>query len=228
MNSPKPIQAWVKGFVYFCGMQFTIGFRLALMALCLLSSNGIHAQFSSNLKQLASMMHGSYSSEAQSKADTTYFDIRLKIIPIWANRTDALWMYVEQAVAAKVDKPYRQRVYRLTERNDGTFESAVFTLKSPLRFAGKPELVEQLHPDSLTLRDGCSVIMKKEGKKKFTGATERGKCPSDLKNAAYASSVVTITKNMLLSWDQGFDSNGNQVWGATKGGYMFRKLKSKK
>ncbi|MFM7544645.1 MAG: CpcT/CpeT family chromophore lyase [Ignavibacteria bacterium] len=26
---------------------------------------------------------------------------------------------------------------------------------------------------------------------------------------------------MLESWDQGFDKNGVQVWGAIKGGYIF-------
>jgi hypothetical protein len=28
---------------------------------------------------------------------------------------------------------------------------------------------------------------------------------------------------MILSWDRGFDANGNQVWGAEKGGYIFKK-----
>jgi hypothetical protein len=28
----------------------------------------------------------------------------------------------------------------------------------------------------------------------------------------------------LASWDRGFDSTDNQVWGAEKGGYIFKKL----
>jgi len=30
---------------------------------------------------------------------------------------------------------------------------------------------------------------------------------------------------MLRSWDQGFNEKGEQVWGATKGGYEFIKMK---
>jgi CpeT protein len=189
--------------------------------------NFSYAQFSPDLKKLATMMQGSFSSELQSKNDSTYFDIRLHIVPIWQNRTDGIWMYVEQAVAKMQDKPYRQRVYKLTETGTGSFESAVFILKSPLRFAGKPELVEKLSPDSLTLKDGCSVILKKDSKRKFTGGTEGSKCPSDLKNASYASSEVFITPKMMVSWDRGFDKNGSQVWGAQKGGYRFIKKRKK-
>ena len=145
---------------------------LKILVLFICFSKVLSAQFSPDMKKLAAMMQGSFSSELQSKNDSTYFDIRLQIVPIWEQRSDGIWMYVEQAVAKMQDKPYRQRVYRLTELGNGKFESAVFTLKSPLRFAGKPQLVNELTPDSLTLKDGCSVILNKESKKKFVGGTD--------------------------------------------------------
>jgi CpeT protein len=180
--------------------------------------------FSNDLMKLSEMMIGSFSSEAQSKSDTSYFDIRLQVYPIWKNRTDGIWLYVEQAMAKRIDKPYRQRVYRLNDLQPGGVESAVFTMKSPLRFAGKPEDVEKLTPDSLSQREGCSVFLQRSGKK-FVGATKEKTCPSDLKNAAYASSEVTITRKMMLSWDRGYNADGKQVWGAEKGGYRFVKKK---
>ena len=179
---------------------------------------------SNDLMKLSEMMIGSFSSEAQSKSDTSYFDIRLQVYPIWKNRTDGIWLYVEQAMAKRIDKPYRQRVYRLNDLQPGGVESAVFTMKSPLRFAGKPEDVEKLTPDSLSQREGCSVFLQRSGKK-FVGATKEKTCPSDLKNAAYASSEVTITRKMMLSWDRGYNADGKQVWGAEKGGYRFVKKK---
>lgn len=184
-----------------------------------------NAQFSKELLQVASMMQGYFSSEKQAKEDSAFFDIRLHIAPIWQSRTDAIWLYVEQAVAEKLDKPYRQRVYRLTEIAPGKFESAVFTMKSPLRFAGKVDLVEKLSPDSLDLREGCSVFLNKTGKKCYSGGTGDKTCPSDMRNASYASSIVTLNAKVLVSWDRGFDREGKQVWGAEKGGYIFRKKK---
>lgn len=197
-----------------------------ILLLCLVF-NFAQAQFSPDMKKLTAMMQGSFSSERQSKNDSAYFDIRLQIVPIWQERTDGIWMYVEQAVAKMQDKPYRQRVYKLTELGNGKFESAVYLLKSPLRFAGKPEMVNQLSPDSISLKEGCSVILKKEGKKKFVGGTEGKSCASDLKNAAYAGSEVFITNKMMVSWDRGFDKEGKQVWGAQKGGYRFEKKRKK-
>jgi hypothetical protein len=46
-----------------------------------------------------------------------------------------------------------------------------------------------------------------------------------LRGASFANSIVTVTQNEILSWDQGFDKEGKQVWGATKGGYRFIKMK---
>lgn len=187
----------------------------------------IHAQTSSNdLKKLAAYMAGSYTSEAQHLKDTAnYYNIHLQIVPIWKNRTDGFWFYVEQAMNGYLDKPYRQRVYHLTGKENNTFESAVFIMNEPLRFTHQAELCEKtLTPDSLKERDGCSVILKKE-KNYFTGGTVGNNCPSERKGAKYATAKVTITKNELRSWDQGFDETGKQVWGAEKGGYIFVKKK---
>lgn len=185
------------------------------------------AQVNKEVLKVARLMSGDFSSEQQSKEDTSYFDIRLSIIPIWKDRKDAAWLYVEQAISSKMDNPYRQRIYRLTQTADGSYESAVFTLNSPLRFAGKVELVEKLGPDSLELRQGCSVFLKQISKNLYEGGTADKTCPSDMRGAAYASSIVSIRRKMLVSWDRGFDREGNQVWGAEKAGYKFIKLRKR-
>lgn len=179
-----------------------------------------------DLKLLANYFQGTYSSEEQSKNDTDYFNISLIITPIWKNKNDGgYWFYVEQAMASKKEKPYRQRVYHVTQTGENTFESAIYTLTDPLRFAQKTELVEALPVDSIQLKDGCAVILNKNKDGFFVGSTDGKKCASDLRGASYASSIVTLKENELLSWDQGFDKDNKQVWGATKGGYVFKKIK---
>jgi len=49
-------------------------------------------------------------------------------------------------------------------------------------------------------------------------------CKSTLRGATYATSSVSVHADKIMSWDQGYDSSGNQVWGATAGGYVFVKL----
>jgi hypothetical protein len=48
-------------------------------------------------------------------------------------------------------------------------------------------------------------------------------CKSSLHGVVYATSQVRITEAELYSWDRGFDAEGNQVWGAEGGSYVFRK-----
>jgi len=180
-----------------------------------------------SLHRLATCLIGSYSSEEQARLDTDYYDIRLHMVLIWKQRTDGYWLYVEQALASTQARPYRQRVYHLTQPTDSTFESGVYTLSDPMRFAGRwkdENPLSLLTPDSLTKRDGCSIILMQKGADFFEGSTIGTGCPSELRGAAYATSEVKLWKDKLISWDRGFDKEGKQVWGAQKGGYVFRKL----
>ncbi|MDR6159962.1 CpeT protein [Chryseobacterium sp. SLBN-27] len=182
-------------------------------------------QTDKELENLVSLMDGKFSSELQSKTDSTYYNISLVMIPIWSERNDGKWLYVEQAVAANSDKPYRQRVYHLQHPSKDTFTSEIYTIKDALTFAGLQN--DKMKKDKLTfdlieLKDGCTVTLKKQGET-YVGGTEADKCPSDLRGAAYATTKIVLKKGMLESWDQGFDASGKQVWGATKRGYIFMK-----
>ncbi len=178
------------------------------------------------LKKLAAMMAGEFSSEAQSKQDTSYFHIKLRMKPIWKDRTDGYWFYVEQSLATKQTKPYRQRVYHLFLDGDTTIVSKVFEMKNPLKYTRGWEdesKLAGLTPDSLTDRQGCSIYLHKRGKKMFSGATPGKECLSSLRGAAYATSEVSVYPDKLVSWDRGWDKEDKQVWGAEKGGYVFVK-----
>jgi|WetSurMetagenome_2_1015567.scaffolds.fasta_scaffold47840_2 CpeT protein len=204
--------------------------RWAIVAGMVLFQAGARAQSASadsTLAVLAGWMTGSFSSAEQSARDTSYFDIRLHMARIWVDRTDGYWLYVEQATAARTDKPYRQRVYHLTTQ-DGGYRSDVFTLPDPSRYTGawrEHSLLGALTPDSLIARDGCSILLHWRDGEGFAGGTDGKNCPSDLRGAAYAVSEVTITEAGMVSWDRGYDRDGQQVWGATGGGYIFRKVK---
>jgi hypothetical protein len=172
-------------------------------------------------------MAGSFSSQEQADADTNYFDIRLEMKPIWPERKDGYWLYVEQAVADYRDRPYRQRVYHVTEQMDGLIRSDVYEIPDPMRFAGAWDSYDRLGdltPDSLVLKDGCAVILERVSEDAFEGGTVGNGCPSSLRGAGYATSQVRLTAKRLITWDRGYDTDGNQVWGATKGGYVFNRI----
>lgn len=179
--------------------------------------------------QAAVLLTGSFSSAEQAAADPENFrDIRLRSARIWPSREDGVWLYVEQASASALDRPYRQRVYRLTAEGGGVVRSRVFTLPGdPLRFVGAwrdPALLEGLAPEMLSLRDGCDVVLERVGPGRFRGSTEGTGCASELRGASYATSIVEAWPDRLETWDRGFDASGAQVWGSTAGGYVFRRV----
>lgn len=182
-----------------------------------------------DLQALQQAMVGSFSSSAQSAADPDHFyDVTLQVAPIWSGRRDGPWLYVEQALAAKPDQPYRQRVYHLVATADGALESQVYELPDPpQQFAGawrNPAAFDGLKPEQLALRAGCSVFLRRHPEGGFVGKTAGTGCESSLRGARYATSEVTITDDELRSWDRGFSDQNEQVWGSAEGPYLFRRV----
>lgn len=197
---------------------------LVLLSLFVLPSLS-HAQRTRALEQLAYVMAGSYTSAAQAKADSSYFEIELEMVRIWPKRRDGAWFYVEQATAASKEKPYRQRMYHLLEVNDSTFISRILTIKGGASFFGAyrdPLKLATLSPDSLVVLEGCDITLHRRGNT-YVGSTEQGRCPSTREGARYTTSEVVLSADRMVSWDRGWNADGVQVWGAEKGGYVFLK-----
>lgn len=199
-----------------------------IVVLCALASTA-PADPLSDLDTLAGLMTGSFSSAEQAAENESFLDVRLHVARIWQDRHDGnAWLYVEQAVADALDKPYRQRIYRLSAGENGTFASAVFELPGdPATMAGawkSPEKFRGIRPDQLVEREGCVVYLRRESPTRFTGSTRARDCRSSLRGATYATTHVTVMDDSMTSWDRGYDENSNQVWGSENGAYVFRRV----
>lgn len=178
------------------------------------------------LNELFSLMQGSFHSEKQAQSDSTYYNISLHMYPIWKDKGN--FLYVEQALTSMQDKPYRQRIYEVKRLNDSVFSSAVFTLDVDSLWVGKwktPQAFNTITLSDISLKEGCQVLLKRVGDEHFKGQTGKNTCASSLRGASFARSEVEIFKDKIISWDRGFDAQGNYVWGAEKGGYIFDRIK---
>lgn len=194
---------------------------ISLLSACKLQRAG------SQLDQLSSWMSGTFTSAEQAVEDTSYFDISLVMYPIWEGQPNVRWLYVEQAVSAAPLKPYRQRVYELRELPEGKFSSKVYELPGAKRFIHAwqdPAIFASLNPDSLIVREGCTVFLESKASGYYTGSTPFKDCLSSLYGASYATSEVSVYEDKIVSWDRGWDEDDQQVWGAEKGGYIFKKV----
>lgn len=209
---------------------FIVSFSLFLFFSSLIGSadTKLSKKEAAELARVTQFLTGSFSSEAQSKEDKAFFDVRLHMTPIWTERKGEHWLYVEQAISNALDKPYRQRVYHVVWKDSGPV-SLVYTLPGDaLKYAGawkQPKPLADLTPEQLVARDGCGIVLKRQPDGSYKGATVGTDCKSDLRGATYATSEVELKEDSLTSWDRGFDATGKQVWGAVKGPYVFRKEK---
>lgn len=178
-----------------------------------------------HLEELFTIMQGSYNSEAQAKVDSTYFNISLHMYPIWKDKGN--YLYVEQALNARQNNPYRQRIYEVTKLNDSVYSSAIYTIENDSLWIGKwktPQAFDSLSIQEVSKKEGCEVLLKRLDSNHFKGETGEKTCESTLYGASYATSEVEIFQDKIISWDRGFDDKGKHIWGAEKGGYIFNKL----
>ncbi|MDH3592370.1 MAG: CpcT/CpeT family chromophore lyase, partial [Planctomycetota bacterium] len=88
--------------------------HLAVSIVVLAGCRSPQAAARPDLALLTERMTGTFSSREQAVADPDNFRaIRLVMLPIWTQRGDGPWLYVEQAAEDALGRPYRQRVYRL-------------------------------------------------------------------------------------------------------------------
>ena len=175
--------------------------------------------------RLATWLAGDYDSADQEERDYSYYAISLRMCAIDLPELGDRILYVEQALMDDPTSPYRQRLYRVVEVDedtavsevwqaidDATEDALVGLCDDPTAFAFAADDFEQ--------REGCGVTMTWDGEG-FAGGTHEKDCLSDLNGATYATAEVTLDADVLTSWDRGYDSDDDQVWGAVDGAYEF-------
>ena len=169
---------------------------------------------------------GRFDSEAQAQNDKAFYAVQLQTCVVSAPELGERVLYVEQAMMTKLDAPYRQRLYVIEPVSGSTTKvtSGVFELVAPKAAVHlcDAETMATFSSTDVELREGCSVHLEwNHETATFNGGTEGTACASTLNGASYATSEVIVRADGLSSWDRGFDAEGDQVWGAVKGGYEF-------
>lgn len=168
-----------------------------------------------------------YDSSNQSLFQPDYFDVTIKhcevnVTNVPKSESSSIFMLVEQAISTFVDRPYRIRFVKLKyDQATDTYLSVNFEPENPRQWSGTCYSDEVTTVDYQQFSDAkCTIELKKIGDD-FVGSTPEQGCKSEFNGATVFRSRTTISDGKILSWDQGFDDFGNQVWGAVKGPYQF-------
>ena len=203
---------------------------LGLFALAFLAALPLRAQTaapSREIDELVAWLSGTFDSTEQAELDKDTQAVRMVTVTVPKSLLSfgAPVLYREQAAVDRLDRPYLQRFMRVEKDPGGAILVRLFELKDPIAAAGKWREASDLGlfgKNDVRERDGCLVTLRPVGDR-FEGGTSGKRCVSSLRGAAYATSEVRIWRDRLETWDRGYDGDGKQVWGPSKGPYRFVK-----
>lgn len=170
---------------------------------------------------------GHFSSAAQHRRDPAYDEVEVRVVRIWPERTDGLWLYQEQAIVNQPGKsrdqalaaPYFQFVAHVVTLKAGSIRRDNFRVRDAGRFTGAR--VEALAQADL-MEASCHNRIDRIASGWFVGTTES--CVNRYKGAAWMLSLSVLTARTYVNWDRGFDASGTRIWGPAQGGYIFDRL----
>jgi CpeT protein len=140
-------------------------------------------------------------------------------------RKPVIYLYQEQALTNKLEKPYRQRFLRISPSKNNTIESAGFKPLNPeklINLCNQPDTERTFKMEEIG-KSECSVFLKKQGND-YIGETQKGGCPSNYKGAVKITNKIILHSTGMDTFDRGYDANGKILWGAKNEPYQFRWL----
>ena len=203
----------------FCGR------RMLAVAVFLVSPAAAPMAVASDaLDAYVSLATGSFDTAAQAAGDSRYDAVTWHIAEVWPGRSDdARWLYAENWIDGS-ERPYRQRISRISRGEAGTLVARGYRIPDPDRFQGAwrdPARLQALTVDALTPVEGCDVVITRAGERRFEGSTSGHSCRNAYKGASYVLSRSVLTDKARVNWDRGFSADGELVWGPAVGGYRF-------
>lgn len=183
---------------------------------------------SPNATAFACALVGNYANTNQAASDAAVPALSLHICPIWTDRIDGLWVYVEGTTQSDPGTPYRQRIYQVVDGNDAdSVDARMYEFSdNGSKYAGAWKAsnpLDALSPFLLTPRAGCTTTFQRAADGSWTGRMRPNECATDYKGASYTISDVTLSDSTLTALDRGFDAQGKEVWTGSTAPIVFVK-----
>jgi hypothetical protein len=180
-----------------------------------------------NLRDYTKRIIGVFSTEEQSKLDTTFDNVRVYTKLIRKDKNGIYWVYTEQGEFLYY-KPYRQRVYQLAIV-DGKILQRIYYIKNQENFSYfNPKSIKSITSKDIYLKPGCDLEITTVAypilKGVYGGKTNDTNCIATFRGSSYTTTDFMVYKNKIHSWERGWDKNGKQVWGSSKGHYIYKKI----
>ncbi|WP_290436471.1 chromophore lyase CpcT/CpeT [Aeromonas caviae] len=176
------------------------------------------------LEPLLSWFSGEFSGQEQATFDARFTIAELRLVEIWPGEGPFRWVYAEQFLTERAQRPFRQRIYRFSSLPDGRILMAELTMPRATDFAGawrRPELLDSLTPQQLSLREGCEIWLTRQPGGEYKGQTRVGHCATDFGGATTLVQYLWIGPDSVRLLDRAYDNGAHQRWGSPGEGYVY-------
>ena len=139
-------------------------------------------------------------------------------------KQDNIYLYQEQAIIDRLNQPYRQRILVIQPSADNsTVESKAYKLNNApnfINFCNKDLTERELNVSDLA-ESVCTVFLQPIAGG-YRGETPPQGCPTNVRGAVKITNTIILHSQGMDTSDRGYDSLGQQVWGAQDNVYQFR------
>lgn len=170
-------------------------------------------------KEYVKMISGQFSTRNQSMMDSTFDNVVVYTRPIKRDN-NGVWIYTEQGEARNY-RPYRQRVYIIVNKGHYLLQKT-YTLRNP-----QQRVTRDIRLSDLEYKQGCDILIYKKSPNMYAGKTDGTNCVATFRGSVYVTSTFMVLPYGVVSWERGYDSNHNQVWGSRNGYYIYERVKRK-
>ncbi|MEO0867450.1 MAG: chromophore lyase CpcT/CpeT [Cyanobacteria bacterium J06642_11] len=177
-----------------------------------------------NVETVAAHLSRAMDTTLQAANDANFVGVHMTTCPVTVTGSDtsAIYLYQEQALSERIETPYRQRFLQIRLSDDGSrVESRTFKPPTPDDWTGfcqhrdRTLMAHQLGPLVCVVSLRPSVLG-------YVGTTPNSGCPVNLRGAVRLTNTIVLHRDGMDTWDRGFSSAGDQVWGAETEPYEYR------
>lgn len=190
--------------------------RFIVALMCLFSSFAYSAVFKSEntalLKQWLVGEHRSTNEVIHGRK----VNIDLQILPIWQDRVDGEWLYIESRIVNSPNKPFLQRIMQLVATPNGLIRLYSYSIPRASDFAGAystPQLLTSLTLSQLSSSNNCELLVDLKVTGTFVGTTDTESCHGNRSSSPLMSTFFAVSAVNISFLDGGYNELGVVVPG---------------
>lgn len=194
----------------------------------------IESNSEKTLSDFADMIVGRYTNTKQYTSNSDdHYHMELSICRIWEDdQLEGRWFYVEHSMFKMLDKPIRQFIWNVKSIDANSVVVSFYEIPNKKQYCNtcrgeiNNSAFDPLSKRELTKQIGCDMILTKKTDGSFEGNLKDLKCETEEGAAKFLQSNLKLSKKEITLKDQGYNENGEQVWGPTdkQEPYLFKKV----